>query len=127
MELLLALFLLALLVNARAVFKLSLDWKGMLTTVRFVRESYARVSTLPTEEALERTPATPVFLHLVPAYQEPDIAGTVGALGAAAQLGAKTGEPPRGPRRGPRPHARVRGRERRRLRARSRHLSLDRS
>src|SRR5262245_4938758 len=83
MELLLLLFLLALLVNARAVFKLSLDWKGMLTTVRFVRESYARISALPTEEALERMPATPVFLHLVPAYQEPDIAATVGALVAS--------------------------------------------
>jgi len=84
MELLLpALFLIALVVNARAVFKLSLDWKGMLTTVRFVRESYARISALPTEEALERIPATPVFLHLVPAYQEPDIAATVGALVAS--------------------------------------------
>ena len=83
MELVLVLFLLALLVNTRAVFKLSLDWKGMLTTVRFVRESYARVSALPTEEVLERTPATPVFLHLVPAYQEPDIAVTVGALVAS--------------------------------------------
>src|SRR5512132_2365332 len=84
MDLLLpALFLIALVVNARAVFKLSLDWKGMLTTVRFVRESYARLSTLPTEETLERSPATPVFLHLVPAYQEPEIAGTVGALVAS--------------------------------------------
>jgi cellulose synthase/poly-beta-1,6-N-acetylglucosamine synthase-like glycosyltransferase len=75
-----ALFLIALVINARAVFKLSLDWKGMLTTVRFVRESYARLSALPTEEALERDPDAPVFLHLVPAYQEPDIAGTVRAL-----------------------------------------------
>jgi cellulose synthase/poly-beta-1,6-N-acetylglucosamine synthase-like glycosyltransferase len=78
-----ALFLLALAINARAVFKLALDWKGMRTTVRFVRESYARVPTLPAEEALERNPATPVFLHLVPAYQEPDITGTVGALVAS--------------------------------------------
>ena len=75
-----ALFLIALVINARAVFKLSLDWKGMLTTVRFVRESYARLSALPTEEALERHSDAPVFLHLVPAYQEPDIAGTVRAL-----------------------------------------------
>jgi cellulose synthase/poly-beta-1,6-N-acetylglucosamine synthase-like glycosyltransferase len=81
--LVLALFLIALAVNARAVFKLGLDWKGMLTTVRFVRESYARISALPTEEVLERNPAAPVFLHLVPAYQEPDIAGTVGALVAS--------------------------------------------
>ena len=78
-----ALFLFALAINVRAVFKLSLDWKGMLTTVRFVRESYARVPTLPTEEMLERNPETPVFLHLVPAYQEPDITGTVGALVAS--------------------------------------------
>ena len=77
------LFLIALTVNARAVFKLGLDWKGMLTTVRFVRESYARIHALPTEEALERNPATPVFLHLVPAYQEPHIAETVGALVAS--------------------------------------------
>ncbi len=75
-----AFFLIALAINARAVFKLSLDWKGMRTTVRFVREAYARLSALPTEEALERNPATPVFLHLVPAYQEPDIADTVTAL-----------------------------------------------
>jgi cellulose synthase/poly-beta-1,6-N-acetylglucosamine synthase-like glycosyltransferase len=78
-----ALFVIALAINARAVFKLGLDWKGMLTTVRFVRESYARLSDLPTEEALERNPAAPVFLHLVPAYHEPDIAGTVGALMAS--------------------------------------------
>ena len=75
-----AFFLIALAINARAVFKLSLDWKGMRTTVRFVREAYARLASLPTEEGLERNPATPVFLHLVPAYQEPDIAGTVTAL-----------------------------------------------
>ena len=31
-----ALFWTALVVNARAVFKLALDWKGMLTTCRFV-------------------------------------------------------------------------------------------
>jgi cellulose synthase/poly-beta-1,6-N-acetylglucosamine synthase-like glycosyltransferase len=78
-----ALFLIALAINARAVFKLGLDWKGMLTTVRFVRESYGRLSALPSEEALERNPVAPVFLHLVPAYHEPDIAGTAGALMAS--------------------------------------------
>ena len=84
MELLIpAFFFVALLFNVRAAFKLALDWKGMLTTVRFVREAYARLPDLPTEEALERAPAAPVFLHLVPAYQEPDIAGTVGALVAS--------------------------------------------
>ena len=49
-----AFFLIALAINARAVFKLSLDWKGMRTTVRFVREAYARLASLPTEEVLER-------------------------------------------------------------------------
>ncbi|OGL13901.1 MAG: hypothetical protein A3K12_01840 [Candidatus Rokubacteria bacterium RIFCSPLOWO2_12_FULL_71_19] len=84
MELLIpAFFFVALLFNVRAAFKLALDWKGMLTTVRFVREAYARLPDLPTEEALERAPAAPVFLHLVPAYQEPEIAGTVGALVAS--------------------------------------------
>jgi cellulose synthase/poly-beta-1,6-N-acetylglucosamine synthase-like glycosyltransferase len=78
-----ALFLVALLINARAVFKLSLDWKGMRTTVSFVRAAYARLASLPTEEALERNAEAPVFLHLVPAYQEPDIAGTVRALVAS--------------------------------------------
>ena len=74
------LFVVALFLNARAAFKLALDWKGMLTTLRFVRDAYARLDALPSEEALEREPRAPVFLHLVPAYQEPDIAETVKAL-----------------------------------------------
>jgi cellulose synthase/poly-beta-1,6-N-acetylglucosamine synthase-like glycosyltransferase len=77
------LFVAALVLNIRASFKLGLDWRGMLTTVRFVRDAYARRSALPTEEALERDPQAPVFLHLVPAFQEPDIAGTVKALCAS--------------------------------------------
>jgi len=80
MELLFALFVVALFLNARAAFKLALDWKGMVTTLRFVRDAYARLDALPSEEALEREPRAPVFLHLVPAYQEPDIAETVKAL-----------------------------------------------
>jgi cellulose synthase/poly-beta-1,6-N-acetylglucosamine synthase-like glycosyltransferase len=80
MELLFLLFVLAFALNVRASFKLGLDWKGMLTTVRFVRESYARLPELPSEEALEREGRAPVFLHLVPAYQEPGIAATVSAL-----------------------------------------------
>src|SRR5207247_1438706 len=80
MELLFVLFLVAFVLNVRAAFKLGLDWKGMLTTVGFVREAYARLDELPGEEALERDPRAPVFLHLVPAYQEPDIAATVSAL-----------------------------------------------
>jgi cellulose synthase/poly-beta-1,6-N-acetylglucosamine synthase-like glycosyltransferase len=83
MELLFVLFLVALFLNARAVFKLALDWKGMLTTVGFVREGYGRLDELPTEEALERDPRAPIFLHLVPAYEEPDIAVTVSALVAS--------------------------------------------
>src|SRR5213592_1252750 len=77
------LFIVALVLNVRASFKLGLDWRGMLTTVRFVRAAYARRAALPTEETLERDPNAPVFLHLVPAYQEPDIAGTVKALCAS--------------------------------------------
>ena len=83
MELLFVLFLFAFFLNVRAAFKLGLDWKGMLTTVGFVRDAYARLDELPAEEALEREPRAPVFLHLVPAYQEPDIAATVSALVAS--------------------------------------------
>ena len=75
-----ALFTFALFLNCRAIFKLLLDWRGMLTTVRFVREAYARRGELPSEDALERDPAAPVFLHLVAAYHEPEIATTVRAL-----------------------------------------------
>jgi cellulose synthase/poly-beta-1,6-N-acetylglucosamine synthase-like glycosyltransferase len=77
------LFFIALFFNIRASFKLALDWRGMLVTTRFVRDAYARLGELPTEERLEREPASPVFLHLVPAYQEPDITVTVGALVAS--------------------------------------------
>jgi cellulose synthase/poly-beta-1,6-N-acetylglucosamine synthase-like glycosyltransferase len=83
MEPLFLLFVVALLLNARAVFKLALDWKGMLTTVGFVRDAYAHLDDLPAEEVLEREPRTPVFLHLVPAFQEPDIGGTVSTLVAS--------------------------------------------
>ena len=47
MELLFVLFLVALFLNVRAAFKLALDWKGMLTTLRFVRDAYARLDELP--------------------------------------------------------------------------------
>src|SRR5262249_28100926 len=83
MELLFVLFVVAFALNVRASFKLALDWKGMLTPVRFVREAYARLHELPTEESLERESRAPVFLHLVPAYQEPDIATTISALMAS--------------------------------------------
>src|SRR5262245_12972838 len=80
MEPLFAVFLIALFLNARAVWKLAPDWMGMLTTLGFVRDAYARLDALPAEEALERDPRAPVFLHLVPAYHEPEIAETVKAL-----------------------------------------------
>jgi hypothetical protein len=66
--------------NGRAVFKLLLDWKGMLTTCRFVEDAYARVESLPDEARLEQDPAAPLFVHLVPAWQEPAIAVTLRAL-----------------------------------------------
>jgi len=72
-------FVAAMLVNGRAAFKLLVDWKGMLTTCRFVEDAYAVLDTLPDEAALERA-AAPVFLHLVPAWEEPAIAGTLAAL-----------------------------------------------
>jgi cellulose synthase/poly-beta-1,6-N-acetylglucosamine synthase-like glycosyltransferase len=75
-----AMFWVAMLVNGRAAFKLLLDWKGMLTTCRFVEHAYERLAALPDEAALERDPATPVFVHLVPAWQEPNIATTLRAL-----------------------------------------------
>jgi hypothetical protein len=73
-------FVLAMLANGRAAFKLLVDWKGMLTTCRFVEDAYAALDALPDEAALEREPAAPVFLHLVPAWEEPGIAQTLGAL-----------------------------------------------
>jgi cellulose synthase/poly-beta-1,6-N-acetylglucosamine synthase-like glycosyltransferase len=74
------LFALSSLFNLRAAFKLLLDWKGMVTTCRFVEGAYARLDELPDEAALDRAPDAPVFVQLVPAYQEPDIAGTVRTL-----------------------------------------------
>jgi hypothetical protein len=73
-------FWVSLFFNFRASFKLLLDWKGMLTTCRFVEDAYARLETLPDEAVLERAAAAPVFLHLVPAYQEPQLATTLRAL-----------------------------------------------
>ncbi len=74
------LFFISLACNGRAAFKLLLDWKGMLTTCRLVEETYERLDELPDESALERDPRAPVFVHLVPAFQEPDIAATLKAL-----------------------------------------------
>src|SRR5262249_27909699 len=47
---------------------------------RFVEEANAARKRLPDEAALERARAAPVFVHLVPAWQEPDIATTLRAL-----------------------------------------------
>jgi hypothetical protein len=75
-----ALFLVTTFFNGRAAFKLLVDWKGMLTTCRFVEDAYAALDNLPDEAGLEHAPAAPVFVHLVPAYYEPAIAGTLAAL-----------------------------------------------
>jgi glycosyl transferase family 2 len=74
-----ALFVVTMVVNARAVVRLLIDWRGMLTTVRFVEDAYASLPALPDEAALERAEA-PVFLHLVPAWEEPEILDTLRAL-----------------------------------------------
>ena len=78
------LFFVALFFNIRASFKLALDWRGHARDHAASSATPTRASaTLPSEERLEREPAAPVFLHLVPAYQEPDIAVTVRALVAS--------------------------------------------
>jgi Glycosyltransferase like family 2 len=75
-----ALFVVSMFFNARAAFKLLLDWKGMLTTCRLVEDAYASLDTLPDEAALAGRADAPVFVHLVPAYHEPAIADTLTAL-----------------------------------------------
>jgi hypothetical protein len=74
------LFFVSLVCNGRAAFKLLLDWKGMLTTCRLIEDTYENLGALPDEAALERDARAPVFVHLVPAFQEPAIAGTLKAL-----------------------------------------------
>jgi cellulose synthase/poly-beta-1,6-N-acetylglucosamine synthase-like glycosyltransferase len=76
----LTIFALTLACNARAVWKLLLDWRGMLITCRFVEDAYARLHALSPEAELEKDDEAPVFVHLVPAFQEPDIAATLTAL-----------------------------------------------
>ena len=75
-----ALFCVSMFFNARAAFKLLVDWKGMVTTCRFVEDAYAAVDALPTETELEHEPDAPVFVHLLPAFYEPAIADTLSAL-----------------------------------------------
>ncbi len=83
------LFCVALFFNFRAMLKLLIDWKGMRTTVRFVKAAYARLGDLPAEEVLEQDDRAPIFLHLVPAYEEPGIAATLSALLASRYPQAK--------------------------------------
>jgi cellulose synthase/poly-beta-1,6-N-acetylglucosamine synthase-like glycosyltransferase len=80
MEWLLVLFVVSMLMNGRAAFKLLVDWKGMLTTCRFVEDAYAGLDALPDETVLEREAAAPIFVHLVPAWHEPAITSTLAAL-----------------------------------------------
>ncbi len=75
-----SLFVVSMFFNARAGFKLLMDWLGMRTTYRFVRDAYQALDALPDEAALERAPGAPVFVHLVPGFQEPAIATTLAAL-----------------------------------------------
>jgi hypothetical protein len=77
------LFALTLAFNLRAAWKLAIDWKGMVTTTRFVRAAYAGREAWPAEDALEHEPEVPTFLHLVAAFQEPGIAATLRGLLAA--------------------------------------------
>src|SRR5574337_311692 len=74
------LFAVMCLMTGRGAFKLLLDWKGMHTTVGFVKRAYADLPRLPSEAALEEDGRAPAFLHLLPAYQEPAIAETLRAL-----------------------------------------------
>ncbi|PYN13873.1 MAG: hypothetical protein DME06_05955 [Candidatus Rokuibacteriota bacterium] len=74
------LFFVSMFFNLRACFKLLVDWKGMLTTCRFVSAAYERLRALPDETALEADERAPMFLLLVPAYQEPAVGETVRAL-----------------------------------------------
>lgn len=74
------LFFITLFFNLRAVWKLLIDWRGMAITLKFIRRAYGRLAELPTEEALEGEARAPFFLHLVAAYQEPEIATTLRAL-----------------------------------------------
>ena len=58
------LFLVTLFFNGRAAFKLLVDWKGMLTTCRFVEGAFAALDALPDEAALEQIgPERPTAKH----------------------------------------------------------------
>ena len=53
------LFFVSMFFNLRACFKLLVDWKGMLTTCRFVSAAYERLRALPDETALEADERAP--------------------------------------------------------------------
>ena len=74
------LFVLTLAFNLRAVWKLAVDWRGMLTTVAFVRTAYAHRDALPAEEAIQENALAPFFVTLLAAYEEPWIATTLRTL-----------------------------------------------
>lgn len=76
-------------VSIRASAKLLADWVRMRSAVSFVQESCRRLGELPSEGDLLRQPRAPIFLHLIAAYQEPDIAGTVRALLASRYASTK--------------------------------------
>src|SRR5581483_9924265 len=71
---------LSLYFNARSVAKFLIDWHGFCATRRFVEEAYAGRRDWPSVDELTRDPTAPFFLHLVAAFEEPDIAVTLGAL-----------------------------------------------
>lgn len=74
------LFFLSLIFNFRAVVKLLIDWKGMVITKRFIQEEYNNLDTLPSDEDVENNSKAPIFLHLLAAYEEPEITRTLDAL-----------------------------------------------
>ena len=99
MELTSLLFAIVFVFNFRAALKLLIDWKGMLTTCRFVEDAYEAVDALPDEGALEQAPGAPVFLHLLPAFEEPEITTTLGAPLVVCTAGSDHADLPPGVRR----------------------------
>src|SRR5215813_4809625 len=65
------LFVVALFLNIRASFKLGLDWRGMLTTVRFVRQAYARRAELPTRRPSSASRRRPCSFTWCPPFTSP--------------------------------------------------------
>ena len=74
------LFVVTLAINLRALYRLLVDWKGMWTTLGETRKAYRDLDALPTVKTLNERDDAPVFIHIVPAYQEPHITDTLGVL-----------------------------------------------